>query len=37
MLDLQAENQVSTVPPALAIEQGFVTVKHKPEDWRVAV
>ena len=30
MLDLQAKNHVSTVSPAVAQEQGFVTVKHDP-------
>jgi len=30
MLDLQAINHVSKVSPAVAQEQGFVTVKHKP-------
>lgn len=31
ILDLQAENHVSTVSPAVAQEQGFVTVKHNLE------
>ena len=31
MLDLQAQNHVSAVSPAMAQEQGFVTVKHDPE------
>jgi RimJ/RimL family protein N-acetyltransferase len=31
MLDLQAKNHVSSVSPAIAQEQGFVTVKHNPE------
>lgn len=31
ILDLQAKNHVSTVSPAVAQEQGFVTVKHNPE------
>ena len=30
ILDLQAKNHVSTVSPAVAQEQGFVTVKHNP-------
>lgn len=31
ILDLQAINHVSNVSPAVAEEQGFVTVKHNPE------
>ncbi|MFN0034769.1 MAG: N-acetyltransferase family protein [Saprospiraceae bacterium] len=31
MLGLQAQNHVSNVSPAVAQEQGFVTVKHNPE------
>ncbi|MDO8368697.1 MAG: GNAT family N-acetyltransferase [Saprospiraceae bacterium] len=30
ILDLQAKNHVSNVSPAVAQEQGFVTVKHNP-------
>jgi hypothetical protein len=30
ILNLQAANHVSTVSPATAQEQGFVTVKHDP-------
>ncbi len=31
ILDLQARNHVSKVSPAVAQEQGFVTVKHNPQ------
>ncbi len=31
MLDLQAKNHVSSISPAIAQAQGFVTVKHDPQ------